>query len=522
MLRSAITTSEVRMKSQALFCEFTHRKKNLNGYYQIIHPYLPLLPPSTISPQEDNPSIFQPSPEVAGTVKLSCLPYQPSSSFSLAVSAILALIPPPQDQDPADPCSVWLRRSYAQLFAQTALHKAENEIEEPTASTEEQRFHPQLSPKLHPILALVVLSVYDYCQHGNISRMRMRANQAVTTAMDYSIHCLNDTASEAQRRIWWNAVFVMYQSTILNASPPVITINDPRITTPYPSFQSHIPEPWSALLRVNEASVSVSEIVNSSAEGENTPTRLDPRDQIHRLDSHLLTLAAECDSELGLGETDEPDELAAWNLGLITNILSHSARIKLHRRRAFAEVPIFVQKHCDLAFVNTDEPFSQTETPRVASYLESIFPFSVEESSKVCLKSSLAISRAFGHLNSLALSQSNYLTMSNTITDTSLHQKQYGGSLPYFKCAAMQACYSLYMLVHHIRAALSSKRLSICYFLLNQPDPATEVQDAKRPIEELRNGISGLISSMKLDMVFDGITAMTRDLDAVYLSLFPR
>ena len=38
--------------------------------------------------------------------------------------------------------------------------------------------------------------------------MRMRANQAVTAAMDFSLHQLNETASEALRRAWWTAVSV--------------------------------------------------------------------------------------------------------------------------------------------------------------------------------------------------------------------------------------------------------------------------------------------------------------------------
>ncbi|KAJ5273133.1 hypothetical protein N7478_008258 [Penicillium angulare] len=54
--------------------------------------------------------------------------------------------------------------------------------------------------RLRPILVLVALSVYGYCQRGNLSRMRSRANQAVTSAMDLHLRKLDDTATEAQRR----------------------------------------------------------------------------------------------------------------------------------------------------------------------------------------------------------------------------------------------------------------------------------------------------------------------------------
>lgn len=85
----------------------------------------------------------------------------------------------------------------------------------------------------------------------------------------------------------------------------------------------------------------------------------------------------------------------------------------------------------------------------------------------------------------------------------------------------MQASYVLYMLVHRVRAALSSKRLSVCYPLLNHPEPVTEVQDANRLIEELRNGAHSMIVCMKRDSIFEGIGGMIRDLDAAYFSLFP-
>ena len=63
-----------------------------------------------------------------------------------------------------------------------------------------------MQSRLDPILALVMLSVYEYCQRGNVSRMRSRANQALTTAMDLSLHNLGAKATEAQRRTWWSTV----------------------------------------------------------------------------------------------------------------------------------------------------------------------------------------------------------------------------------------------------------------------------------------------------------------------------
>lgn len=148
------------------------------------------------------------------------MPYWPTSSLTLALSAMLVLIPTAEDTFPMAETSLALRRSYAQLFAQAALTAVETETDDlsPALSTNafeaescraRNGLHPQVPTQLHPVLALVVLGIYEYCQRGNVSRMRARGNQAITTAMDISLHRLDSTPtdySEAQRRAWWMTV----------------------------------------------------------------------------------------------------------------------------------------------------------------------------------------------------------------------------------------------------------------------------------------------------------------------------
>lgn len=152
--------------------------------------------------------------------KKSRMPYWPTSSLTLALSAMLVLIPTSEDTFPIAETSLALRRSYAQLFAQAALTAVETETDDlsPALSTNvfeaescraRNFLHPQVPTQLHPVMALVVLAIYEYCQRGNISRMRARGNQAITTAMDISLHRLDSTTtecSEAQRRTWWMTV----------------------------------------------------------------------------------------------------------------------------------------------------------------------------------------------------------------------------------------------------------------------------------------------------------------------------
>ena len=151
--------------------------------------------------------------------------YEASSSLSLAILAILALIPHLDDPDPLGDEAVVFRRKYAESLAQSALESVNIESEVPASSTSpaqvlsemspsdlHQRvpFHPHLPVELESIVALCILSVYEYAQRGNMTRMRQRAGQAIMAAMDMSLHSELDVEldgfTEARRRVWWMTV----------------------------------------------------------------------------------------------------------------------------------------------------------------------------------------------------------------------------------------------------------------------------------------------------------------------------
>lgn len=70
-------------------------------------------------------------------------------------------------------------------------------------------FHPQAPVELESILALLVLSIYEYAQRGNMMKMRYRAGQAWVLAMNLSLNALGpeqDEFTEAKRRAWWMTV----------------------------------------------------------------------------------------------------------------------------------------------------------------------------------------------------------------------------------------------------------------------------------------------------------------------------
>jgi hypothetical protein len=173
----------------------------------------------------DNPDIgIRRAPDAVFT-SATVPDFEPSSPLSLAISASLALIPHPDDPNPLGTESVHRRREQAQAFAQSAFESIEIESElvesnkepgealssEPSPSNRNP-FHPQNPVENESIIALLLLSTYEYAQRGNIAKMRNRAGQALHAAMDLGLHAKGDEDgfyAEANRRVWWMTVSVL-------------------------------------------------------------------------------------------------------------------------------------------------------------------------------------------------------------------------------------------------------------------------------------------------------------------------
>jgi hypothetical protein len=194
----------------------------LAAYYTYIHVFFPILPSPTRHQCLDNPEIGVRSAADAVFNSPSNPDFEPSSPLSLAISATLALIPHPDDSDPSGVDSTILRREQSQAFAQSALESIEIESEmldsilqpsealsnEPQVSSRKP-FHPQCPVENESILALLLLSGYEYAQRGNIVKMRTRSSQALDMAMALGLHSKGDeegTYAEANRRTWWMTV----------------------------------------------------------------------------------------------------------------------------------------------------------------------------------------------------------------------------------------------------------------------------------------------------------------------------
>jgi hypothetical protein len=132
------------------------------------------------------------------------------------------LIPHPDDKDPSATESLHLRREQAQAFARSAFEgiEIESELIDSTVQPGEalssdplaldrQPFHPRNPVENESIIALIMLSTYEYAQRGNVAKMRNRAGQAVNAAINLGLHIKGDEEgyyAEANRRVWWMAV----------------------------------------------------------------------------------------------------------------------------------------------------------------------------------------------------------------------------------------------------------------------------------------------------------------------------
>ncbi|CAG8269507.1 unnamed protein product [Penicillium olsonii] len=532
----------------------------LNAYYDFIHNYFPILPPRASPPCRDRP-LNCPVPGSNSSEPMMI--YRPRSPLSLALSAILALIPHPSDLDPTSGASILQRRAYAHSFAQLANSTIETECDLDLSSTDpgqalssgrplvgRQRFHPQCPVDYESLLALLVLSTYEYAQRGNLLKMRYRAGQALAIALDKSLHAQvgNDEFSEARRRAWWMTM-------------PAIVINDPQFTTPYPTFSSDA-EGWSILIQAQQVLVSATQFIgdlNKCLASQSGMYHMFERMQ--QLDAWTNSVIAQVELLPLVPQTsdfgDHNESITAQSIRAISRIKlcrfvngnpqpqinplnQPSAQIKTHRYRAFSDIPLFIKKHCDLTSANPSTPnvpkqgihnvscpcsnldsfqraasteymtpsdsstssdiHPETSYPQYPQYpFASGFPYSTQQSGKICLQASLLISRIF---HSLPTPQ--------PLSD-SRHQRPLPRTMPSFACCLIQSSYAMFMIYYKARVA---KQLS--------PVRNEKGDDStSQLIEELRQGLGRIITAVSnYSLAFEALDGMRDEIEGAYKTAF--
>ncbi|GAD93982.1 conserved hypothetical protein [Paecilomyces variotii No. 5] len=465
----------------------------LEAYYIYIHPYFPILPPPTSIPT-DRPIAISGHEQTLADVD-----YEPSSPLSLAILSILSLIPHPDDRNPSGEDAVLLRRNYSECMAQSAFESINIETEVPASSTSPAQvlsedpdvylrtpFHQHVPIELESVIALSILSVYEYAQRGNIKRMRQRAGQAIMAAMDLSLHIepeieKPDEFTEARRRAWWMTYICVCQGSIVSVTSikePTISINDPRFTIRYPSVYADS-NAWPFFIDTQRAilaaTLAVIELNKALKTGIDLQSKLDRN---RELDNEIKLLAAKADAYLPPQSSTkvlEPEEsVVADCLKLIGRIKVNSARIKLNRYSAFFDLPLFSQKHCDLQPSSMHDGNSEpgkspiclcspsgaspplpfglhgkamnlpntppSQSPDGTIGAKDLLGFGDQLSAKICLKAALNIAQCFERLPY----PNPYGSLGASIPLGSAWNNL-PRTMPSFACCAMQSSYSMLM-----------------------------------------------------------------------------
>ncbi|THZ89867.1 hypothetical protein D6C88_04497, partial [Aureobasidium pullulans] len=477
----------------------------LDAYYIWLHPFFPILPPSEATHSKDNPQLWFP--------ESSAYTFEPRSPASLAISAILALIPHPEEGAPFSEESIKARREAAHHFAKRTIESIECDSEMPDSSISPAQalvngyshisrpaFHSRVPVELESVIALSILSVYEYAQRGNITKMRDRASQALMMAMNLSLHDRGtelDGFAEARRRIWWMTAwpfFIKSQQTILLATQFVSAVGravDGR-------------EDWTDIsTRMQELHNTIEPLIAQA----NTWTDIKP-------------------------VSTDPEAMIAYSLKQMSKIKLNSARIKLHRYSAFFDIPVFSEKHCDL---KKSEPFlppssSTTSDPLDTTALTSSpspqscgcssssslplqlptltsssvsppnstssastmteyfhpFPFSSHDSSRLCLNSALAIAAAF---SVLPLPSATGPLLPRT--------------MPSFACCAMQSAYALLMVYHRT------------WVLCHQQEQEDGREKAEQLLDRCEAGLRAILEALgNYSVAFEALGGMRDQIQA--------
>ncbi|OQD81509.1 hypothetical protein PENANT_c027G02332 [Penicillium antarcticum] len=558
--------------SQSFVRTYGSEPEILNAYYDFIHNYFPILPPRVSPPCRDRPlNVPVPGPNTSEPMMM----YRPRSPLSLAISAILALIPHPSDLEPSSAASVIQRRAYAHSFAQLANSTIEAECDLDLSATDpgqalsatrpfvgRERFHSRTPVDLESLLALLVLSVYEYAQRGNLLKMRYRAGQALAIALDKSLHAQmgNDEFSEARRRAWWLTYYCVMQGSIM----PAIVINDPQFTTPYPSFSSDT-EGWSILIQAQQVLVSATQFIGDLNKCLSSQSGMYYMfERMQQLDAWTTSVITQAEllpimpqsSDFG----DHNESITAQSIRAIARIKLASAQIKTHRFRAFSDIPIFIKRHCDLTAANANPTptteksielntsgidnvtcscssldtfrratsteymtpsdssttsseihpelsnMTNTYAPQYSQYpFASGFPYSTQQSAKICLRASLVISRMF---QSLPVPQ----PLSDNHSQGQ-RRRPLPRTMPSFACCLMQSSYAMFMIFYKARVA---KQLSL------DADGERGDDSTGQLIEELRQGLQRIVAAVSnYSIAFEAMDGMRDEIEGAYKTAFP-
>lgn len=254
--------------------------------------------------------------------------------------------------------------------------------------------------------------------------------------------------------------------------------------------------------------------------GSNLPHSI--KDNVDSLDCFILNLAAEIDRFRCVTNYQGAEADASRNLWSISNALVHTARLTLHRVRAFPDRPVLIPDYCDYLAIGSKQSSEEAHdfylsSGRIAE-INAVFPFTEQESVKICFHSCLVVSRVFRRLPSPNPMYSDTTESEDTVPWSSRRSLASPRSIPYMACCELQSFCIMAMILWKVRTAMCSGNLASYLYLLDRPSCSTQWQDAERLVEELQYGMEALARSIQADTVFEGLARMAKEVERTYKS----
>ncbi|KFY46384.1 hypothetical protein V495_02515 [Pseudogymnoascus sp. VKM F-4514 (FW-929)] len=493
----------------------------LDAYYVYCHAYFPALPPPARIPID--------RPVALGSLTGG---YGPSTPLSLALSAMLALIPLPDDPDPKGENSTWNRRIQAHKFAQASFEALDNESElvdsiinpkdalsNGSPRTYRAPFHQDLPLELEANVALMVLSIYEYGQRGNMKKMLNRSGQSLMLALEAKLYSpIVDQFVEARRRVWWATYINVCEVATISGTEPAIDIRDPKFSLPYPTLAAD-PEAIPFFVQCQFAILDASKYANDLNKiidngGDLSALYMRTLDMEARLESLSQIADAWFDKTPSNMPVTSSEAVVARSLRSMGRVKINSARIKIHRYPAFTNTPIFSKLHCGLQPITpkvTSAPASTTlyndisrdpssqllpgqpssdmahlgpgshHMPMPSPPGDSQLPFNAPYSTNITRKAALDIAET---LHALPYPNPSGLVDPSGLLSTPLSALP-PRTMPTFMCCALMGAYVLTMLSYKLRAE-------------QLESPNSEVALALSTYEDaLRQGLGRILSGLE-------------------------
>ncbi|KAK4688928.1 pre-rRNA-processing protein TSR1, partial [Tremellales sp. Uapishka_1] len=349
---------------------FASREEVLRCYYSEVHPFLPMLPPR----------------QYLSDILPTLLPESP---LLLGIQTILVLVPHPLDPAPKSANSARLRSAASFARGERTLQLVEEILEH--------------SSSIECAQALMILSLWEWGNAGNVAKNRARAGQAVQVAMELGIHEMDrfgttsrtleglDWPKDMARRTWWVIYVGQLTSALVSGNTPVVGPDDARVQVDFPICSLN-DQSWSNWVNTVRRCSRAFDLINSLVYSQNQqvaawgarPDLIPPEDKLAlrravvEVDRAVSDLLREAEESSIIDLVPGGEEEVVRNQQLAARLGLAVTHIHIHRHQAFPEVSLFSKKICGLP--KGPDIFATADVPLVkqAEALEGALPMPVQ------------------------------------------------------------------------------------------------------------------------------------------------